>query len=169
MDKNLEKIKIERNLFANNITDEDFFNSISIDKTCKCINDYKRYGYSKKGKEITKIFKHNKERRTLLSSISNKEFINNKIINGIVNGETYLDFFKENTNIFKNRCILHNNARIDHYKKLKEYCIDNNIHLIYTPAYRILITSMKEVINIVFYLINNHPIGRLFIKYQPWI
>jgi len=135
--KNLDKIETERELFSSKITDEQFFNVICIDETSKCINDYKRYGYSEKGKEITKIYKHkhNQERRTLLSAISNKEFINNKIINGSVNGETYLNFFKKNINIFRNRCILHDNARIHHYTKLKEYCLDNNINLIYTPAY----------------------------------
>ena len=70
-----------------------------------------------------------------------------------------LIFLKKNVDNFRNRSILHDNARIHHYTKLKEYCLDNKINLIYTPAYRILITSFMEVINIVFYLINNHPIG----------
>ena len=72
-------------------------NVICIDETTKCINDYKRYGYSDKGTEIKKTYKHkhNQERRTLLSAISNKDFINNNIIHGSVNGEIYLDFFKK--------------------------------------------------------------------------
>ncbi len=36
---------------------------------------------------------------------------------------------------FKNKYILHDNARIHHYTKLKKYCSDNKINLIYTPPY----------------------------------
>ena len=135
--KNLDKIDSERKLFSNKITDEQFFNVICIYETSKCINDYKRYGYSYKGTEIKKTYKHkhNQERRTLLSAISNKDFINNNIIHGSVNGEIYLDFFKKNVDNFRNISILHDNARIHHYTKLKEYCLDNKINLIYTPAY----------------------------------
>jgi len=101
--KNVEKIEEERKLFACKITDDNFLNAIAIDETSKCVNDHKRYGYSKKGDEIKKIFKHkkNRDRRTLLAAVTNKKFINKKIIKGSVNGETYLDFFKENKKIFK--------------------------------------------------------------------
>ena len=135
--KSFEKIEEERKSFANSITNNQFLNAIAIDETSKCVNDHKRYGYSKKGKEIKKIFKHkhNRDRRTVLAAVSNKEFINKKIIKGSVNGETYLNFFKDNVDVFTNKSILHDNARIHHYNKLKEFCTNNNITLIYTPAY----------------------------------
>ena len=137
IEKDLEKINEERILFSNSISDNEFLETIAIDETSKCVTDHKRYGYSEKGVEIKKMFKHkkNRERRTLLAAVTKEGFVDKKIINGSVNGEIYLDFFKENIQTFKNKNILHDNARIHHYKILKEFCKNNDIRLIYTPAY----------------------------------
>ena len=98
---------------------------------------HKNYGYSNKGNEINKLIrhKHNKKRCTLLAAINNKQLVSYKIIDGSVNTDIYLNFIKENTNIFKNNEIYQDNARIHHAIKVKEYAAKNNIKLKYNPAY----------------------------------
>ena len=114
-------INEERSIFANNI-DVNYINYIFIDESSFCVNDYARYGYSKKGEIITKNYKHKhlRERKTLLSAINKDNFVSNKIINGSVKHDIYLLFFEENLEIFKYKTILHDNARIHHSKLLKE-------------------------------------------------
>ena len=130
--KDISKIEEIRNKFSKNIIKEEFLELEFIDKTSfiNIIN----YGYSEKGKEILKITKHskNKERLTLLSSIS-KDSIKYIIINRIVNSKIYLDFINKNKEYLKNRNLVHDNSRIHHSKKVKEFCKDNNINLIYNP------------------------------------
>ena len=48
-------INEERSIFANNI-DVNYINYIFIDESSFCVNDYARYGYSKKGEIITKNY-----------------------------------------------------------------------------------------------------------------
>jgi transposase len=129
-------INEERSIFANNI-DVNYINYIFIDESSFCVNDYARYGYSKKGEIITKNYKHKhlRERKTLLSAINKDNFVSNKIINGSVKHDIYLLFFEENLEIFKYKTILHDNARIHHSKLLKEYCKNNHIYLKYLPPY----------------------------------
>jgi len=129
-------INEERSIFASNI-DINYLNYIFIDESSFCVNDYARYGYSKKGDIITKNYKHKhlRERKTLLSAINKDNFVSNKIINGSVKRDIYLLFFEENLEIFKYKTILHDNARIHHSKLLKEYCKNNHIYLKYLPPY----------------------------------
>lgn len=134
--KDISKIEEIRNEFSKNVIKEEFLESEFIDETSFCVNDIINYGYSEKGKEILKITKHskNKERMTLLSSIS-KDSIKCKIIKGSVNSEIYLDFINQNKEYLKNRNLVQDNARIHHSKKVKDFCKDNNINLIYNPPY----------------------------------
>ena len=151
---NIDELNIIRNKFVINISNYDFLNFISIDESSFCINDHYKYGYSKKGCQIKKNFKHKryKERYTLLSAIDKNGFINNKIINGSVNSDIYLNFFYDNIDKFKNKYILHDNARIHHTKKLKEYCYNNNIYLLYIPPY----TPEFNPIELIFSILKNN-------------
>ena len=83
--------------------------------------------------EITKHSK-NKERLTLLSSIS-KDTLKYQIIKGSVNSDIYLKFITDNKDSLKNRNLVQDNARIHHSKKVKNYCIENDIKMIYNPPY----------------------------------
>ena len=152
--KNIDELNSIRNKFIIDISKHNFLDFICIDESSFCVNDHSLYGYSKKGFQIKKIFKHKryKERYTLLSAINKNGFINNKIIDGSVNSDIYLDFFKNNINNFKNKYILHDNARIHHTKKLKEYCSENNIFLLYIPPY----TPEFNPIELIFSILKNH-------------
>ena len=129
----INEIRIE---FSENVNNKDFINSEFIDETSFCINIIINYGYSKKGKEILKITKHskNKERLTLLSSIS-KDSLKYIIIKGSINSDIYLKFIKDNKEYYKNRNLVQDNARIHHSKKVKNYCVENNINMVYNPPY----------------------------------
>ena len=125
-----------RHNFSKEINEDVFLNSEFIDETSFCVNDIINYGYSEKGKEILKITKHskNKERLTLLSSIS-KDTLKYQIIKGSVNSDIYLKFITDNKDFLKNRNLVQDNARIHHSKKVKNYCLENNINMIYNPPY----------------------------------
>ena len=134
--RDIDKINELRVEFSKTVDEDTFLDSEFIDETSFCIDDIFNYGYSKKGKEILKITKHsrNKERFTLLSSIS-KNTIRYRILKGSVNSEIYLKFISDNKEDFKNRNIVQDNARIHHSKIVKNYCLENNIKMIYNPPY----------------------------------
>ena len=134
--KDINKINDIRHVFSKKTDEDIFLNSEFIDETSFCVNDIINYGYSEKGKEILKITKHskNKERLTLLTSIS-KDTLKYQIIKGSVNSDIYLKFITDNKDLFKNRNLVQDNARIHHSKKVKKYCLENNINMIYNPPY----------------------------------
>jgi len=134
--KDINKINDIRHIFSKETNEDIFLNSEFIDETSFCVNDIINYGYSEKGKEILKITKHskNKERLTLLSSIS-KDTLKYQIIKGSVNSDIYLKFIADNKDLFKNKNLVQDNARIHHSKKVKNYCLENNINIIYNPPY----------------------------------
>jgi len=134
--KDINKINDIRHDFSKETDEDIFLNSEFIDETSFCVNDIINYGYSEKGKEILKITKHskNKERLTLLTSIS-KDTLKYQIIKGSVNSDIYLKFITDNKDLFKNRNLVQDNARIHHSKKVKSYCLENNINMIYNPPY----------------------------------
>ena len=134
--KDINKINNIRHDFSKETDEDIFLNSEFIDETSFCVNDIINYGYSEKGKEILKITKHskNKERLTLLTSIS-KDTLKYQIIKGSVNSDIYLKFITDNKDLFKNRNLVQDNARIHHSKKVKSYCLENNINMIYNPPY----------------------------------
>ena len=134
--KDLDKLNEIRIDFSKKIINKDFVNYEFIDETSFCINDIHNYGYSEKGKEILKITKHskNKERLTLLSSMS-KDTIKYTIIKGSVDSDIYLKFINDNKDNYKDRTLVQDNARIHHSKKVKNYCLENNINMVYNPPY----------------------------------
>ena len=126
-----------RKTFTNNILDNTFMNTISIDECSFCINDYKQYGYSKKNIKFNKYYKHKqvRERYTLLMAINKEKIIDYIILKGGINLEIYKNFFIKNKNNFYNNTILHDNLRVHHANLLKDYCKSTKINLLYTPAY----------------------------------
>ena len=134
--KDINKINNIRHDFSKKTDEDIFLNSEFIDETSFCVNDIINYGYSEKGKEILKITKHskNKERLTLLTSIS-KDTLKYQIIKGSVNSDIYLKFITDNKDFLKNRNLVQDNARIHHSKKVKNYCLENDINMIYNPPY----------------------------------
>jgi len=92
--KNIDKINEDRVNYANNFSDSEFLNYISIDESSFCINDFKKYGYSQKSCQIKKTFKHkhNKERYSLLAAISNKQIVAHIIFKGSLDALGYVDF-----------------------------------------------------------------------------
>ena len=68
-------------------------------------------------------------------AISNKKVISYQIHDTNINSEKYLNFFKENKEVFKNKKILQDNVRFHHAKILKKYTDENEIIMKYKPAY----------------------------------
>jgi hypothetical protein len=66
-----------------------------------CVNDYKNRGYSLKGKSINRMIKH--KRYSLLMAISDKKVIDYQIYDTNINSDVYLNFFKKNKEVFKNK------------------------------------------------------------------
>lgn len=143
-------------------------NNIYIDESSFCIDDNKRYGYSQKGDRIS-IIKHarNRSRYSLIMAISKNKVECYKIVKNAVNTDIYLDFIKDNINIFKYKNIYQDNAQIHHTKKLKEYININKLSFRYNPPYspefnpiEIIFSKMKtlyrnlEHINIIDDIIN---------------
>ena len=145
--KDINKIMIERNNFANNLNSNDFNNYISIDESSFCISDVKLYGYSKKNKEIKKIYKHkhNKERYSILTAISNNKIVGYKIYQGSLNANGYLDFIKDHKTEFENKTLLQDNVRLHHSLVVKEYAQNNNISMKYIPAYTPEFNPIEQV------------------------
>ena len=146
--RDIDKINELRVEFSKTVNEDTFLDSEFIDETSFCIDDIFNYGYSKKGKEILKITKHsrNKERFTLLSSIS-KNTIRYRILEGSVNSEIYLKFISDNKEDFKNTNIVQDNTRIHHSKIVKNYCLENNIKMIYNPPYTLEFNPIELIFN----------------------
>jgi transposase len=111
---------------------------ISIDETSIEINSKPLYGWSKKNTPCRiNIKKIRREKISLVSAISNKKVIDFKIVRGSVNGEIFKDFIidivlsKCNTNVY----LLMDNARIHHYKRLKESINNTDNKIIYNIPY----------------------------------
>jgi len=141
----IETLNAKRYEFCEKITDEDYLNAISIDETSFCINDYNKYGYSKKNVRIVRIFKHQRrERKTLLSAVSKSGIVCYKIINGSLKSNIYLEFIKANIDTLKNKTIINDNVSSHKNQKIKDYCIENNIKLIFIPPYTPELNPIEE-------------------------
>ena len=126
-------------------------NIISIDETSIDTHLCYNYGWSKSGSK-TIIKKTNKKiRYTVISAIGFNKVILNKIIKGSCNGEIFLHFIKELLIYFpknENRKIILDNARIHHYRKLKEYIKKtNNVDFIYNIPYSPESNPIEKVFN----------------------
>lgn len=151
--KSKNEIDSIRKEFVKNINIDDINNNIYIDESSFCINDNKRYGYSLKGHKIN-ITKHSKyrERYSLIMAISNSNVLCYKIVKYGVKSNEYIDFINKNINIFKNKKVYQDNARIHHTLKLKELINKNNLSFKYNPPYtpefnpiEIIFSKMKTI------------------------
>ena len=127
-------------------------NIISLDETSIDSHIFNNYGWSKskpwfwqpelglsptgkKGTKIENIVRHSKVRYSLILAINCKKIIHKKIIKGSANGEIFLKFIKDlvkKLHTQTNNYILLDNARIHHFKKIKEFIdTESKIKLIY--------------------------------------
>ena len=84
-------------------------------------------------------------------AISNKKIESYKIIKGSVDSIIYLDFYKENTQLFKTKQVYQDNARIHHAKIVKNYCIENNINILYSLYMTLSYINSKPINHYVIY------------------
>ena len=101
------------------------------------INDHQRYGYGFTGEDILIEWKHkqNKKRLTTIAANSNSGIIAKTTVTGSVNRNVYKDFLEENLELFKNKIVIQDNARCHHAIIVKEFALDNEIHLKFNPPY----------------------------------
>jgi len=129
-------------------------NIISIDESSIDSHIQNNRGWSKKGVKVKNIITHGRTRCSLILAVSNKKIIHQKIIKETVNGETFLEFTNElikkiNT---KNNSysLLLDNARIHHYRKLKDFLAEKKnkkINLIYNVPYTPETNPIERVFN----------------------
>ena len=124
-------------------------------KHTKCVQDttiYSIYGWNKIGK---RLIKNNyilpRTKYTVISAISNKKIIHNKIIKGSANAIVFLKFIKNIINGTKEKelYLLMDNTRIHHAKIVKEY-IKTTKHKIlfnvpYMPEYNPIEKFFSEI------------------------
>ena len=126
-------------------------NIISLDETSTDTHLKYSLGWSKKGskKQIPLINK--KIRYTMITSISNKKIIHNKIIKNSCNGDIFFDYIKELIKKLpkdKHWFIILDNASIHHYKIIKEYINNiNNVSFIYNVPYSPETNPIEHVFN----------------------
>ena len=97
---------------------------------------YKQYGWTKKGntlynKQISPI----RLSASVICFISIKGLMQYKIFSKTINQDKFVEFIAENLEIFKNKYIFLDNARIHHSKKIKEFISKHNIHLFFNVPY----------------------------------
>lgn len=108
---------------------------ISVDETSFNRNNNLTYGYALKGNKV--FIRRNVPRITSITSIcciSREKVIDNKIVEGSVNKNVFLEFI-EKLNLSNNHVLMLDNASIHHSKLIKSYCLSKNIELLYTPPY----------------------------------
>ena len=148
--RNLDIIK-----FKNKIKTLSFDDIISLDETSIDTHIRNGYGWSRKRKKINKIFEHSRKRYSTIMAISTNKIIHHETIFGSVNGEIFLKFIEKlNNKLTSKKYILLDNARIHHYKKLKNIlCNFTNIEFIfnipYSPEYNPIEHFFNELKNII--------------------
>jgi len=134
-----EKFNLFKNKLKDNITNCKR-NYVSIDETQIILNRKRSdYGISEKGKRCTVRCSNKKEIRfSVVMAISKSRLIAYKITKGSFNGEKFKDFIVNDVlSRVKKSKLLMDNARIHHYKGLKNYMLANNItnDIIYNVPY----------------------------------
>lgn len=118
------QIKIFKKKVKNALKKSSMNNIISIDESSIDSYIYSNKAWSKYGSKTIKTRNHIRIRYTLILAISNKKILHYKIIKKSANGEIFLEFIKDLIRkLFsdQNYHVIIDNARIHHYKKLKEY------------------------------------------------
>lgn len=105
---------------------------ICIDETSVDTHTSSNYGWSTKGTKIIKIHKQWRKRYTIISAISNKQIIYNKIVKGSSNAIQFKEFITNVISKLKTpKYLLMDNARIHHAKLIKDYIKTTNHIIIY--------------------------------------
>ena len=122
--------------FKNQISKISKDNIICIDETGIDTHQSANYGWSMKGTRIVKSYKRSRVKYTIISAISNKKVICNKIIKGSANAIQFKDFLTE---VIKNTdrpmFLLMDNARFHHSKIVLDYIQTTNHQIIYNVPY----------------------------------
>lgn len=149
--KRNEQINIFKKQISKILKKSSINNIISIDETSIDSHISSTYGWSKSGDRIKNIVSHKRIRYTLILATSCKKIIHSQVIRNSVNGEIFIGFIKgllKKINRNKENYILLDNARIHHYKKLKEYIESkSNISLIYNIPYTPQTNPIEFVFN----------------------
>ncbi len=152
--------------FKKAIENTNLSNIISIDETSIDTHISNDYGWSKKGKRIIKINKNLKVRYTVISAISNKKILLNKIIKGSANAVIFVNFIKELIELIDpNNQILLDNARIHHAKLLKDYMKTQPNKFIYNVPYSPEYNPIEKVFSMVKNTLKNTNYTNNTIKY----
>jgi transposase len=152
-DKNKHISKVET--FQKQINDISHNDIICIDETSINTHACSKYGWSLKGKHIIKIHKKSKITYTIISAISNKKVIYNKIIKGSSDSIQFKDFLINVVNkLDSSKYLLMDNARIHHSKIIHEYMQTTNHIIIYNVPYcpeynpiEMVFSKLKSIIN----------------------
>jgi len=149
--------------FRNHVKDIPIENIISIDETSIDTHIENNKGWSKRGVKLTSIKTYKRIRYTVISSVGFNKVIHNEIIKGSCNGDIFLDFIK---GVIKklpkttNWGFILDNARIHHYKKLKEYLNKvDNVKIIYNVPYSPESNPIEKVFNEIKNTLKNIPIN----------
>lgn len=106
----------------------------NVDETSVELYSKPKMGYSKKGHKCI-VNKINKRKRySLITSMDRNKIIYTKIIDGSVNGEIFKNFI-DKVNKKTKKTLMMDNAKIHHYKGLKQLASKKNIKIIYNVPY----------------------------------
>ena len=134
----------------NTIHEKDPDKIISIDESNFNVHMVQKYGWSKKGKKITKIFKNPKRyNETLLMGISRNEIIGTKIVDKSTNNKIFYDFLKNHIlNKVSKSSLLMDNVPFHHSKNIKKLVSDSNNEIIYNVPYNPDSNPIEQAFNV---------------------
>lgn len=122
--------------FKKQFTDISKDDIISIDETSINTHISSDYGWGLKGTKIIKVNKKSKVTYTIISAISNKKVICNKVIKGSSNAIQFKEFLQTvASNFIDKKYLLMDNARIHHSKIVLDYVRTTNHQIIYNVPY----------------------------------
>ena len=147
--RSTQKQKIKN--LINEIHKKDPNKIISIDESNFNIHMTQKYGWSKKGTKITKIFKNpNRCKKTLLMGISKNKIIGTKIVNGSANNKIFYDFLeKDIVNKVANASLLMDNVRFHHSKNIQTLVNDSGNKIIYNVSYNPDSNPIEQSFNVI--------------------
>ena len=108
---------------------------ISIDETFFYFNEYPKYGYAKRGKQLKHAIKENpkKKKITLYMAVDKDKIVGYKISTTNGNSNDFLDFLKSLN--LQNNTILMDNVAFHKTKIVKEYVESTNSNILFVPPY----------------------------------
>ena len=123
-------------------------NIISIDETSIELGMRMNKGWAEKGERCELKVTNKRKRYTLVLAINKTKVIGYKLVENGMNGEQYKNFVTEQLLIKNKATLLMDNARIHHYKKLKEIMEEKNRKIIYNIPYCPQFNPIEYVFNV---------------------